>query len=521
MKRHNSSRICFPMSRRGTTLSEVLVSLLVMSVGVVSLITLFPISVLRSAQATHLTNSANLRYNVEAMLGARPELYRIAKSWVASGTYAVGDLVTPTELTSIKSPPVIFKCTRINPSNASNTVAAAGEFEPDWYFRDGDVTLDNEVEWTTYRVRNYVIDPLGAYLVEEGYRQTANPISGDYYFGNYGSTNTADTLVRAFAGGARTEIAADDLATLPDSWVQQVESDSLTFTPTSCELLGLQDLITPVSTGFPVSRIVMFDITGKVSHVRRINSSVGTVVTSQTVDWTTPLPSGFFPAKARVDIKDRRYTWLLSIRRSFGGASLMDVVVFFKRPFSGKDEQLYPATFQTGAIDTRYSDIPRDRWANHVIDPGSDGVPGSPGDDDGINGPDDLGELGWPGSDDVPRNWLVLQYDSTGEKPFIKKGGFVTDAENLRWYRILDFYEAATPRLAMTKAGLDPTLAAYTPDDVYSPNHKSIFIRVENKVLQNGTRPTGGAGGTPRGRAMLMRGIIDVYPIRTHLTWEN
>ena len=31
---------------------------------------------------------------------------------------------------------------------------------------------------------------------------------------------------------------------------------------------------------------------------------------------------------------------------------------------------------------------------------GVDLVPGSPGDDDGINGPDDPGELGWPGSDD-------------------------------------------------------------------------------------------------------------------------
>src|SRR5262245_38569273 len=61
--------------RPGTTLSEVLISLLVMSVGVVSLATLFPISVLRSLQATHLTNAANLRYNVESFLSIRPQLF--------------------------------------------------------------------------------------------------------------------------------------------------------------------------------------------------------------------------------------------------------------------------------------------------------------------------------------------------------------------------------------------------------------------------------------------------------------
>ena len=50
----------------GVTLSEVLVSMLIMSVGVVSLATLFPISVLRTAQATQLTHSVFLRNNAEA-----------------------------------------------------------------------------------------------------------------------------------------------------------------------------------------------------------------------------------------------------------------------------------------------------------------------------------------------------------------------------------------------------------------------------------------------------------------------
>jgi type II secretory pathway pseudopilin PulG len=52
--------------RGGVTLSEVLVSMLIMSVGVVSLATLFPISVLRTAQATQLTHAVFVRKNAEA-----------------------------------------------------------------------------------------------------------------------------------------------------------------------------------------------------------------------------------------------------------------------------------------------------------------------------------------------------------------------------------------------------------------------------------------------------------------------
>ena len=39
-----------------------------MSIGVIALATLFPISVLRSIQASQLTNATNLRYNAEARI---------------------------------------------------------------------------------------------------------------------------------------------------------------------------------------------------------------------------------------------------------------------------------------------------------------------------------------------------------------------------------------------------------------------------------------------------------------------
>ena len=187
----------------------------------------------------------------------------------------------------------------------------------------------------------------------------------------------------------------------------------------------------------------------------------------------------------------------------------MDVVVFFRRNYSAKDEQVYPATFTAS------------------MDPGFDGQPGVQGvDDDGDGTTDNNRELGWPGSDDAPRNWVIVQYDdAAGDKPYLKKGGFVTDADGLRWYRIVDIIEGDlingySPTSVMSKAGLNTTLLV--PDGVPTAftSPKSIFLRVENKILQSGPQPSA-PGGQPTGGAILMKGIVDVYPIRTHLTWED
>jgi len=506
-------------SRAGTTLSEVLISLAVMSIGVVSLATLFPISVLRSFQANQLTNSANLRYNVEAMLSVRPELYAIGAPWEAaksSPQYAPGDMVTPTELTSLKSPPVVFQCTNGGTSDS---------IEPNWNFNDLQTTSEtNGVKWQAFRLQNYIIDPLGAWNVESTFRSTG---SGNF-FGNDGNippnpraiNGFGNTGVRVFGGigaNAANDMLAAEAATLPDSWVNQAESYSVTYTAggTTCTLNDLQTDLTNTTPydstgGFTVSRIVFYDATGRFSDVRTITSIGGLSGMQQSVGWT--LPSGvsngltITPVRARVETRERRFTWLLSVRRGSSGAAYMDVVVFFRRPFSGKDEQVYPATFSA------------------VTDPGYDSQPGIAGYDDDQNGTtDDISELGALGSDDNARNWVVIQYNSALGKPAVKKGGFVTDADNLRWYRVLDVVEgdllyASTPTGVMTKAGLN--MASYTPDTLATGMTDAIYLKVENKILQSGPQPSA-PGGTPTGGAIVMRGIVDVYPIRTHLTWED
>lgn len=56
-----------PSARQGVTLTEVLISLMIMSLGLVGVATLFPLAVLRSIQATQLTNGTILRYNAEQL----------------------------------------------------------------------------------------------------------------------------------------------------------------------------------------------------------------------------------------------------------------------------------------------------------------------------------------------------------------------------------------------------------------------------------------------------------------------
>jgi prepilin-type N-terminal cleavage/methylation domain-containing protein len=58
----------------GVTLTEVLMSLMIMSIGISSVMVLFPISVLRSAQSTQLTNAAILKYNAETQIRQNPRL---------------------------------------------------------------------------------------------------------------------------------------------------------------------------------------------------------------------------------------------------------------------------------------------------------------------------------------------------------------------------------------------------------------------------------------------------------------
>ncbi|QDV20932.1 hypothetical protein Pan153_56120 [Gimesia panareensis] len=373
--------------RRGATLMEVLMSVMIMGLGVIPLATLFPISVQRSVQATQLTNATILRYNAEAMLDAFP-----------------GRLLH-------------------DPDNDGNR---------------------NEHRYSN---RKYVVDPIGSLLAD------APAYKGR--FGNDGQGNAYGNVVRYDAGFAALGTGPNFFAQ-QDSWETQFEGaptgntlTSLTFSTSDISIELLDDIRDNAYYGRSqgiFSRMVIFDESGKYAQVRYLNPPDTTSPSTNMLSGFTSLPdnnryvdtagtgSGIV-SKVRFEIQEQRYTCMLSVRHQPTRVAAVDVVVFFKRDFSPASEVIHNVSnFVT------YS-------------PGSDGAPGVQGIDDNQDGTvDNDSELGWKNSDDVPNYQFTLHYNTSVTstplslspdevKPPLKKGGYIFDVKNARWYRIQKYVE--------------------------------------------------------------------------------
>lgn len=385
-------------SRRGATLMEVLMSVMIMGLGVIPLATLFPISVKRSAQATQLTNATILRYNAEALLDAFPD--RLLH----------------------------------DPDNNGN--------------RDEH----------RYSSRNYFIDPIGYYFAENNtYRGRFGNDGQGAAFGV--KRHAAGFASEPAAMPLAAVSAATKLFSQQDSWQLQFEGiptgnalDSVTFDPTNplndlpTELLA--DISLNVAAADPrgiQSRMVIFDSEGKEAQVRLLTAAIppadiangiiqGFVALPDNLRYVDSMGNGIV-SKVRFEIQQQRYSYLLSVRHQPTRVAAVDVVVFFKRDFSPLSEVVHSVS---GFV--RYK-------------PGADGSPGVHDVDDNQDGTkDDRGELGWKGSDDEPNYEFKLHYNTniTGPplnmspediKPALKKGGHLFDAKNARWYRIQKYVE--------------------------------------------------------------------------------
>lgn len=370
--------------RGGVTLVEVLMSILIMGVGVVSVAALFPLAVVRSIQASQLTNATLLRYNAEAAIDILPGLVH----------------------------------------------------DP-----DGDGNLLEHFQAPAGR--NYIVDPRGYYVhLQDGANQNLTNASaihgwfgndgtsvgsalsiprmdGGYHFSLGGSTSIKGHQLRGLstaemAGG---ENWAASIASSQDGWLDHVDTDAAVLnatTRTSVTMPAGTDLSTLISSGgspniVSGARITIFndEAVGEasVSQTYPITSYNGLVVSwSEDLDNDGSLDSGedlngnggldvrtlpsTFTGISRVIIettKSRLYSWMLTVRKGPGGQASVDVVVVFNRAVDPANEQLFTAQF----------------------------VPGG--------------------------NVLVKQNNSDGtvrDEPFIKKGGFVFDVVNARWYRV-------------------------------------------------------------------------------------
>ncbi len=562
--------------RRGVTLSEVLVSLLVMSIGVIAVATLFPLSVLRTVQATQLTNAAQLRYNFEGMAGARPEIFAGTEAWQAGKVYAVGDLVVGATPSSF-----FFECT------AASNPRMAGSLEPNWPSL-GNTVVDNDITWTTRGARVFVVDPLGWQNRTEDLRDygqtpmssTANIRNG---FGRTSLAITNNTVVSPnappydspyrivrFRGGvpgsavnpssmtffpainSNNDIAAKfgarQMAVLPDSWVLQTDSADLTIPAAPVTMLQLTNLPTSliqtldrnndsivnflVGTGAEQdisARVTLFDATGKFSYVRQLSGITSPSAGVEELTWTAALPAGFTPVRARVETFEARYSWMLAGRRN-GPTSYLNLIVFFRRSTDPADELIHPAHFNLNSwAGADNSPNTADDVADLTVSPlgvvtavlrsGADGQPGVSGVDDNNDGTtDNASEFGY-GDDITPRPLIVIRYNSdvpAGERPFLKKGGFICDSQNNRWYRILKFTEVTDASVAQ---GLLHAASATA-----LTSGPGAIVWLDNPVQENsGIYNTDANASDPASfpGAILMPGIIDVYPLQPRLPWEN
>ena len=464
--------------RSASTLTEVLVAIMITSIGLVSVATLFPLSVLRSVKATQITAATDARYNAEAAIDMYPNM--------------ITNPIDP------RYPPFL----------------ANGQ-------------PNNQPTSDSFLTQNYVIDPLG-FAATLGLNNGAGLTLGganlayqkrpEHYFGidlnggtqpPFDSAPWVDTknglygIARypmTWAPFPRTQgpgvtgpgalAAADYLVMLPDSWPLQYDTVGGTLgngkndLPTQFTNITLPTLNLPaVDFPSPSMRIVMFSADGLSCQIRNITRILGT-----TVKWTEdiddtgpnattaagndprdvnhnknldhyPLPQSFVNSGGIgvvcIELQERRYTWLLTVRQSNPQTSppsaSVDCVVYFKRTIEniGVDELMYETHFRLGS-----------QLAAVVYPTGNNLATGQP------------------------------------LKPFIKRGGYVFDANNAFWYRVSNVQDPDINnplQLAAPAAGFQQALLV-------------IDVPANSSNDNNPLIP-------PRG--MFPRGVVDVYPLGT------
>lgn len=403
--------------RGGTTLTEVLMSILCMGIGVVAVASLFPIALLRSVQATQLTSGTILRMNAETLMDIYDELPVMAldqsKNLLFNPDFAVDNPQAPTPV----------------------------------------VADDDFVE---HFGRNYLIDPLGAMIVRD---DNSRPLGITDSVGRldrfdslrifYPIPGYDDPMIAAADRGTAAQKQAEDIVTLPDSWVTLPEYDEFPgdqqaagnmAQDTSIVLPNNSDVdyneLTDIITSGGAVRIVLFNKNGRLSEVRSL-ADTGIDGANNTISWTPALPNNnqYFPSanagsdpgsvsRVRFEVKERRYTWMLTVRNDTSRSAVdpltararVDVVIFFRRSPSLEEETPY---IITGS------------GRNYAVSP-------------------------------------------TTSEPFLKKGGFMLDTDTGTWHRILKVN------------GNNITLERNTQT---LNNHQVVFMRGVVDVYPLGSKP--------------------------------
>lgn len=456
-------RECGSFSRAGTTLTEVLMSLMIMSIGVVSVATLFPIATMRTLEANKQTVSTIARFNAEPAIDTFVDsLGRPALVHNPDGEYAFPG-----------APAGVSDST---PYNSASSITPPA-LQP------------------TFRGQTYLVDPIGWQGFNFDPLNPSNPLPGypiipptpappapppavdsprDYFGNNYPAVVNW-SLPRRYVGAnaflpftnpyptnaaqlVASRLRAAGVATQPDNWKPVIESQVTgVSTSTVSGVTGITGVtldndvdLSAINLASGVYRVVIFDIEGERSETRDLyNINAGAL----SVDWVPPAPgqpqllptrfdtspaTGAAPnvGKMRIEVADQVYTWMLSVRKRPTGDASVEVVVFFKRNFDPNRERVFDAEFRKWKL---WRDAKNDYDGTLALrSPGISGV-----NDNGIGPADDIGEIGYPVTNyleqDYPNATVTLKVSSAAtddERPHPRRGGYIYDTKNGVWYRI-------------------------------------------------------------------------------------
>ncbi|MAT15707.1 MAG: hypothetical protein CMJ46_10625 [Planctomyces sp.] len=305
----------------GTTLVEVLMSILLMGIGLVALATMFPASILRTVRAHHLTSATNLRFNAEAFVDLYP-LY--VEQW-DDGTYP----------SAVPSPGVT---TFIAVDPQGNVQAA----DPTNDFFGNNNIVRRQLFDTTLPIFDFDVD-----------------------------TDAAD----------RDD--AVTFTTSYDSWEAVFDSDVVGGTATATQVqldtdLNIDENIDLTNATPNVQyRAVLFSDTNRGGQYRKItarNDAAKTITWSPAIDAITA--GTFTPGRVKVEISDPRFSWMMTVRRTYIDGTQVnnnaDMVVFFNRNFPSDAETVYnDASITLGSTDvflTASAINPKPKVGNFIFD---------------------------------------------------------------------------------------------------------------------------------------------------------
>ncbi|MBL4884698.1 MAG: type II secretion system protein [Planctomycetaceae bacterium] len=335
----------------GATLIEILMSLMVMGIGLVSVASLFPISMLRSIQATKITNAVFLKFQCEDIIQALPNLIR--DDYDAS--YPISPISGKKVLQNVEFTP------------RSKAWGRYGITDPiQLQYLDVVSVIDPIGAWYnsgSQDAKSYGKDPFGLHGAagDPGniWRFTANRKNAGYRF-----TDPNPNIARIEKELAFSTFGAND------SWKPFLSSIEVTRNSATEVVLvdgNTDDLVVfedSLNSG-SIGRIVLVDANGKQSHVSRVSAIAG-----QTVTFSEALPNnGLYNAisEVRLELFELRYSCLITIRKQLTNLG-----------FAG--------TYGNDGVDDDNSD--------------GDNDPSTEADDGPNNGQN---EIAWPGSDDKVR----------------------------------------------------------------------------------------------------------------------